>query len=171
MEKVTPNFAREHGIDENNYELSLGEYKDLCHILSKKIFKCVTRDYDITLYEKRGEIVIRELFSLLSNPKKNEKGLILPLDYRPINDVQTDKDAFINELIQNSIDYIAGMMDTFAIEEYERLFDKKFETININDYPSSEISRNTMIQSMISYTKNEINITAQSGKLTNIEPY
>ena len=34
-------------------------------------------------------------------------------------------------MVQNSIDYIAGMMDNFAISEYERLFSIDFDNIDL----------------------------------------
>ena len=56
----------------------------------------------------------------------NKGGKLLPPDFRP---------AYVNNysLIQGSIDYIAGMMDTFAISEYERLFNVKFSDIVIKN--------------------------------------
>lgn len=41
----------------------------------------------------------------------NEKGRLLPPDYRP-------RDGYSLEM--GSIDYLAGMMDTFAISQFEK---------------------------------------------------
>ena len=115
-------FASEHGVNENDYELSLGDYKNLFHLMKKITFKCSQRNTDIALYEKRGAVVIESLYNLYSDKKKNQNGILLPMVYRPNDDYTLE---------QGSIDYIAGMMDTFAIEEYEKLFNEKFDEIKI----------------------------------------
>lgn len=153
---------KEHGVKNGVYELSLGEYKELCHKLSKVIFKCVQRDYDVAVYEQKGEIVLRSLYDLLSNKEKNRKGNLLPVDYRPITiddkkDFEESED-FINQLKANAINYIAGMMDTFAMEEYERLFKERFEDIQISKYPSREIIHNTRVEAIINDIKKEVHI-------------
>lgn len=117
-------IIKEHGTLAGQFELSLNQYKKLSEYLRKYIFSCVTRDPDVTLYEKRGEIVIKSLFSLFSNEATNKDGKLLPPDFRPNNNYS---------LSQGSIDYISGMMDTFAISEYERFFNKKFTNIVIAD--------------------------------------
>ena len=55
--------------------------------------------------------------------------MLLPPDYRPNS---TDSSEVIARCC---IDYIAGMMDTFAIAEYERLTGISFERINILKIP------------------------------------
>lgn len=117
-------IIHQHGTLEGQFELSLDKYKKLSEYLRKYIFSCVTRDPDVTLYEKRGEIVIQSLHNLFSDQGINKDGKLLPPDFRP-NDNYS--------LLQGSIDYISGMMDTFAISEFERLFNKKFSNIVINE--------------------------------------
>ena len=122
---VTDNeIIKEHGTKPYQFELSLDKYKDLSKLLKTHIFNCVTRYPDITMYEAKGEIVIKSLFELFTDEHLNKGGKLLPPDFRP---------AYVNNysLIQGSIDYIAGMMDTFAISEYERLFNVKFSDIVI----------------------------------------
>ena len=123
MKEVSQKDADIHGTD-RNMELCLGKLMPLCSILKKSIFECATRDEDITLYEKRGEIVITSLFNVFADPNINVKGKLLPPDYRN----PTDPD----DNIQGSIDFIAGMMDTFAILKYEELFNKKFNEIPVS---------------------------------------
>ena len=72
-------------------------------------------DFDIVEDDDRG---------LFSNDETNKDGKLLPPDFRPNNNYS---------LSQGSIDYISGMMDTFAISEYERFFNKKFTNIVIAD--------------------------------------
>ena len=76
----------------------------------------------VRLDEERGEVVIKKLYSLYSDKSRNPDGILLPPDFRPSD---------IKELPQRAIDYIAGMMDTYAIKKYEELFDKKFKDIEI----------------------------------------
>jgi dGTPase len=122
IKKNNQEFAKEHGVKEDDYELSLNEYKELCHQMKKITFDCSQRNTDIALYEKKGAVIIKSLYDLYSDNNKNKDGILLPMVYRP-NDKYT--------LNQGSIDYIAGMMDTFAIEEYEKLYNKKFNEISI----------------------------------------
>lgn len=58
---VSEKEAKIHGTDINR-ELGLYNLKPLCSLLKDAIFECATRDEDIALYEKRGEIVINSLF-------------------------------------------------------------------------------------------------------------
>lgn len=126
---VTDKEAAVYGTKKGNRELKLGKSRALCKILSKKIFKGVTRNPSIVLYEERGAIVIERLFNLYMDIKLNKGGKLLPPDYRP----RIGKND--NEIIKNkkyaraASDYIAGMMDTYAIETYENLFAEKFSTI------------------------------------------
>lgn len=130
LKEVSEEEAEEHGTIKDSYELKLGESYSLCKILSKKIYKCVTRHPDIAIYEFRGAKVIKELFNIYSNPDINKKWQLLPPDYRPITqDDKGDKRTYARV----ASDYIAGMMDTFAIETYERLFNTPFNSICIED--------------------------------------
>lgn len=136
IRRVSEEFAKEHGISKDNLELSLNEYNDLLKELKKAVFDCSTRDTIIQEYERKGEIIIKSLFNIYTDLSKNIKGMLLPPDYRP-KELQKkkedqNKDIIKEQLIQNSIDYIAGMMDTFAISEYERLFNAKFDEIDLS---------------------------------------
>jgi dGTPase len=68
----------------------------------------------VQLYEKRGEKVIRGLFEVLSDKQYNRNGILLPPEIRCLKDSR-------ERLV---IDYIAGMMDSFAAQEYEKYFGK-----------------------------------------------
>lgn len=119
-------------------ELTLNEYSTLLKKLKNVIFACTIRDNDIHIYEMRGEIVLKSLFKLYSDVKANIDGKLMPPDYRPslhyedCKDIKEMMDAYQKELAQKSIDYLAGMMDTYAIEEYERLFNNKFNEISLD---------------------------------------
>ena len=136
IKRVSEEFAKEHGVSKENLELCLNYYNDLLKELKKAVFDCSTRDTNIQEYERKGEIIIKSLFNIYTDLSKNIKGMLLPPDYRP-KELQKkkedqNKDIIKEQLIQNSIDYIAGMMDTFAISEYERLFNAKFDEIDLS---------------------------------------
>ncbi len=113
---------KEHGTTDGQKELTLNKYKDLAKILKKTIFSCINRDKDIAIYEKKGEKILTDLYNLFTNETYNNKGILLPPDYRPYEGYG---------IIQGSIDYLAGMMDTYAIAKYEELFNTKFSEIKI----------------------------------------
>ena len=73
-------------------------------------------------YEARGEKVINKLYEFYSSDVIDKDGKFLPPDYRPTGDYS---------LKQGTIDYIAGMMDTFAIKRFEEITGTKFQDISI----------------------------------------
>ncbi len=124
---VSKDDCIKYGISENTKELTLEtSYKLLCKYLKKIIFECAITKSDIALYEAKGEIVIKSLFNIYSNKKINKKYNLLPPDYRPKSDEEAPRKV---------IDYIAGMMDTFAISEFERLTGNCFNTMGISNIP------------------------------------
>ena len=125
LTQVDKETAAQHGTEEGLWELSLNKCKQLSKKLRDTIFECINRDADVTLYEQRGEVVI----NLFSDEKVNKEGKLLTPDYRP-------REGY--SLIQGSIDYIAGMMDTFAIAEYERLMGIKFSDIRIDSLSTGQ---------------------------------
>lgn len=128
VQVVSKDDCIKYGISENTKELTLEtSYKLLCKYLKKIIFECAITKSDIALYEAKGEIVIKSLFNIYSKEKINKKYNLLPPDYRP----KTDEEA-----PRKVIDYIAGMMDTFAISEFEKLTGKDFNTMDISNTPT-----------------------------------
>lgn len=121
--QVDQTFADEHGVSTGNWELSLNKYKGMQKCLTKLIFTCANRNPLIMEYEARGEKVINSLYKFYSSDSIDNGGKFLPPDYRPRNGYS---------LKQGTIDYIAGMMDTFAIEKYEEITGSKFHDIPIN---------------------------------------
>ena len=63
--------------------------------------------------------------------------MLLPPDYRPNNNDD------IKEIAQCCIDYIAGMMDTYAIAEFTRLTGLEFDQINISKIPNTLVITET----------------------------
>ncbi|WP_395400264.1 dGTP triphosphohydrolase [Pseudoduganella sp. UC29_106] len=80
--------------------------------LKSLLWRAILRKKDVQLYEKRGEKIIRGLFEVLSDRQYNRNGILLPPEIRCLKDSR-------ERLV---IDYIAGMMDSFAAQEYEKYF-------------------------------------------------
>ena len=125
--------AEKHGTELGQWELQLNKYKNLCKVLSEIIFKCVTRDSTVSLYEKRGEVVLKYLYDVFSDDKINEDGKLLPPDYRPRKGYN---------LHMGAIDYLAGMMDTYAISRYEELSGRLFSSIEFYGVSSDDDEEN-----------------------------
>lgn len=82
--------------------------------LKKLLFKAILRKKDIQLYERRGEQIIRGLFEVYNDDKYNKKNMLLPPELRSIH---SEKERLVT-------DYISGMMDSYAAQEYEKYFGK-----------------------------------------------
>jgi predicted deoxyguanosinetriphosphate triphosphohydrolase len=94
--------------------LGYQQHKKLAEGLKKLLFKAILRKKDVQLYERRGEQIIRGLFEVYSDEKYNKDNILLPPELRSINDCR----------IRLITDYISGMMDSFAAQEYEKYFGK-----------------------------------------------
>ncbi|ESE40960.1 deoxyguanosinetriphosphate triphosphohydrolase family protein [Shewanella decolorationis] len=94
--------------------LGYKHHAKLAEGLKKLLFKAILRKKDIQLYERRGEQIIRGLFEVYSDEKYNKSNILLPPELRSINDCKT-------RLVT---DYISGMMDSYAAQEYEKYFGK-----------------------------------------------
>ena len=99
---------------EADKELVIGTHSLLSEGLKRLTFKAVLRKPSIRLYEKKGEKVIRGLFEVYTDESYNEDLILLPPEYRHYtNDLERKR---------NIIDFISGMMDSYAVQEYERYF-------------------------------------------------
>lgn len=112
--KIVHALCLDISVVEENNEKKIG-YKNnavLAEGLKKLLFKAISRKKDVQLYEKRGEKIIRGLFTVLSDVKYNKDNILLPPELRKLNEPRARVVA----------DYIAGMMDGFAATEYEKYF-------------------------------------------------
>lgn len=82
--------------------------------LKKLLFKAILRKKDVQLYEKVGGKVINGLFEVYIDKKFNKNNILLPPELRSLKEP--------NQRLVT--DYISGMMDVFAIQEYEKYFGK-----------------------------------------------
>ena len=108
-------------------ELTFNKYKKLIKLLKEVVFECATYGDEIYLYEKKGEKAIKFLSDFY-----RENINALPADYRVdyydnyFGNVYSLRDRLI-------CDYIAGMMDTFAISRYEMFSGEKFDKIGFEN--------------------------------------
>jgi dGTPase len=94
--------------------LSLQEHRLLATGLKKLTFKAVLRKSTVQLYEKMGEKVIRGLFQVYTDEGYNKDLMLLSAEYRKFKD-ECGR-------LRNVTDFISGMMDSFAMKEYEKFF-------------------------------------------------
>ena len=142
LEKVSDDEAKKRGIEKGKKELSLKEYKNLLKALKSNIFTCATRDTSIQEYEIKGELIIKTLFNIYSNPKSNPNAMLLPPDYRP----NKDEPNFEKMLKENSINYIAGMMDTFAISKFEDYTGIAIDKVNLDSIENKDTNENIFLK-------------------------
>lgn len=96
-------------------------YKSLAILaegMKKLLFKAILRKRDIQLYELMGEKVIRGLWQVYNDPSFNVDNKLFPPELRNLEKRHSESHERL------VIDYISGMMDTFAIEEYKKYFGK-----------------------------------------------
>ncbi len=79
--------------------------------LKKMTFEAIKRQPDIIEYEQLGNHVLTRLYKLYTDKSYNRDMVLLPANYR-------DKEKW-NRKVQ---DYIGGMMDIYAIQQYEKYF-------------------------------------------------
>lgn len=87
----------------NNSELALG--------LKKLTFEAIKRNPEIKEYELMGEKVLTGLFQVYMDKKFNRNLELLPAEYRQPNNWE-----------RTVLDYIGGMMDEFAINQYKKYY-------------------------------------------------
>lgn len=102
--------SNERGDEELGYRF----HSKLAEGLKVLLFKAILRKKDIQLYETRGKKVIRGLFEVYTDDKFNNQNLLLPAELRQRKDHK----------IRLVVDHISGMMDAFAVQEYETYFGK-----------------------------------------------
>lgn len=88
--------------------------ENLAKGLKKLLFKAILRKPTIQIYEKKGEKVIRGLFTVLTDEGYNNDLKLMPPEYRALIE-KYPKERLV-------IDYISGMMDSFAIQQFIQYF-------------------------------------------------
>lgn len=112
--RIVNQLCRDIGVVHGEHGPKLGylSRSQLAHGLKILLFKAVMRKRDIKFYEIRGAKIIRGLFAALCDKNFNENNILLPAELRALD---YPKERLV-------ADYIAGMMDAFAAQEYERFY-------------------------------------------------
>ena len=112
---VDDDFQTKTGTNNKN-ELGFKNYRYLAEALKTTIFMCVTSSDNIILYESVGTKILTKLFELFMNDEYNKEGMLMPVEYRWNSKDNKETKA------RKVLDYISGMMDTYAIETYMKHF-------------------------------------------------
>lgn len=106
-------------------ELGFLNCGELIHGLKDIVFKCINHNDEVYHYEQQGEKVIDFLVATYS-----EEVMYLPPEYRAEELMRQYPDLNGSDPIKLQkrliCDYIAGMMDSYAISTYEKFSGKKF---------------------------------------------
>lgn len=120
---VNEDFIRKTGTI-NKEELGFTNYGELAAGLKATTYECINHNDEVYLYEEKGNKILDYLFKYYS---QKEHIAYLPPEYRAelIIKQYGMSDAINKQDLQYRliIDYISGMMDTYAINCYERLKD------------------------------------------------
>lgn len=105
-------------------ELGFMKYGDLAHGLKKITYSCINHNDAVYTYEKKGDIILEKLVEFY-----RDNTSFLPPEYRVknfIHDKIEDEKMLQERLI---CDYISGMMDSYAINQYEKITGEAFDKI------------------------------------------
>lgn len=111
---IVDTLVRDIYYPEGEKGLTLKQHKLLADGLKDLTFKAVQKKSAIHLYEKMGEKVIRGLYKVYTDTEYNKDLKLLSAEYRTFTD-ETGR-------LRTIIDFISGMMDSFAMREYEKYF-------------------------------------------------
>lgn len=121
---VTEEMRRKTGTMQKE-EIGFTKYGELIHGLKDIVFKCINHNDEVYHYEKEGEKVLDFLNEVYLNDP-----MYLPPEYRAeeLKGLYEDLGTFDEERLQKRLvcDYIAGMMDSYAISTYEKFSGRKF---------------------------------------------
>lgn len=97
-----------------NQEIGYKQLGNLALGLKKLVFKTVLRKNHIQEYEMRGDKVIKGLFRVYDDMELNRNLILLPPELRARGDKECRKRLVC--------DYISGMMDSYAAQEYIKYY-------------------------------------------------
>ncbi len=110
----------------NSKELGFKNFGELAAGLKKITFKCLTNTNEVFIYEKKGKLLLNYLSDFYMNNTQ-----LLPPEYRAKNNITRYNLEYKETDYQKRLvcDYISGMMDSYAISEYEEITGKSFNNI------------------------------------------
>lgn len=121
---VTGDMQKKTGTNQSE-ELNFMSFGELIHGLKNIVFKCINHNDEVYHYEQRGKNVLKFLKDFYSN-----EIMYLPPEYRACEVIKQYQDLAgqDEEKLQQRLicDYIAGMMDSYAITAYEKFSGEKF---------------------------------------------
>ena len=104
-------FVMDIGLVDN--KLGYLKFGKLVKGLKTLTFESIKRQPDIIEYEQLGKHVLTKLFELYSDKDFNKGMVLMPANYRSQEN-----------WTRRVLDYIGGMMDIYAIQQYEKYFGK-----------------------------------------------
>ena len=107
-------LIKDVGLTSDNI-LGFKSLEKLSEGLKKLTFKTIQRQSDIIEYEQLGKHVLTRLFELYTDKDYNTDMKLLPANYRYRLEKNWDR---------NVLDYLGGMMDVYAIQQYEKFYGK-----------------------------------------------
>ncbi|MFC4303277.1 deoxyguanosinetriphosphate triphosphohydrolase family protein [Cohnella boryungensis] len=111
---IVNRLIRDIHYDESGGRLGYRQHGMLAKGLKSLVFQLILRRPSVQLYEKKGEKVLRGLFQVYTDPGMNGDLRLLPPEYRKF---ESD-----DERLRNVADFISGMMDQFAMHEFEKYY-------------------------------------------------
>lgn len=97
-------------------EIGFKKLKPLSHSIKKVTFDCILKSNEVRYYEKRGEIILTDLFNFFYDNWE-----FLPVEYRNMIKIGPDDSKIKSRVV---CDYISGMMDLYAEEIHKEIFGK-----------------------------------------------
>ena len=114
---IVDTLIKDIDYDEKREKLCFKRLGALALGLKKLLFYAIKADSEkILSYEKVGEKVITGLYEIFTDKSFNNKNELLSTTYRLFDNPVEQK--------RRIIDYISGMMDQYAIGQYEKFFGK-----------------------------------------------
>ncbi len=112
----------------NTKEIGFINYQEMAEGLKEITFKCINHNDIVYIYEKKGDIIIQKLVDIYKNDKEKK---LLPPEYRAKNIIQQYDLSTDEEILQERLicDFVSGMMDSYAINLYEKLVGVSFDKI------------------------------------------
>ena len=112
--KIVDTLCRNIGLVDNELGYKSEEFKALSKGLKKLVYDAIMNKPTTQLYEKKGAKVIKGLYQVYMDESYNKDFMLLPPEYRSSKTCKDRK--------RGILDYISGMMDSFAIQEFVRYF-------------------------------------------------
>ncbi len=112
--KIVNRLIRDVHFDPEKQRLGYRERGKLAAGLKLLVFHLIMRRPSVQLYEKKGEKVLRGLYEVYADQGLNGTLQLLPPEYRVFRDEA--------ERRRNIVDFLSGMMDPFAMHEYEKYY-------------------------------------------------